>query len=256
VAHEYASHISQIERGEVSGQDALTHTSRFMTARAHVLRALRVVGMPMDEIRRAAAIVRAEFDDPFVLATRRIATDGVAVFVRLADESLVRARDHQHAIKEVLEHHLHDIDWDDTGAAIRLRLPRYPSGAEVVIDPRFGWGSPVLTANKVKVEDVVALWRTGEPISAVAEEYDLTETVVEDVLRQAASVLPRPQPDRRPRHPDRATPDMLSTSSPSSTPATLRRSATPNGSPKAAARAGPCSPRTAGSATAPTNSAP
>ena len=56
----------------------------------------------------------------------------------------------------------------------------------VVIDPRFGWGSPVLTANKVKVEDVVALWRTGEPISAVAEEYDLTETVVEDVLRQAA----------------------------------------------------------------------
>ncbi|MEJ7630494.1 MAG: DUF433 domain-containing protein, partial [Nocardioidaceae bacterium] len=152
---------------------------------AHVLRALRVVGMPMDEIRRAAAIVRAEFDDPFVLAKRRIATDGVAVFVRLADESMVRARDHQHAIKEVLESHLHDIEWD-TGTAIRLRLPRYPSSAEVVIDPRFGWGSPVLTANKVKVSDVVALWRTGEPISAVAEEYDLTETVVEDVLRQAA----------------------------------------------------------------------
>jgi uncharacterized protein (DUF433 family) len=38
----------------------------------------------------------------------------------------------------------------------------------------------------VKIEDVVALWRTGESISAVAEEYDLTETVVEDVLRQAA----------------------------------------------------------------------
>jgi uncharacterized protein (DUF433 family) len=42
------------------------------------------------------------------------------------------------------------------------------------------------TANKVKVEDVVPLWRTGEPIRAVAEEYDLSETVVEDVLRQAA----------------------------------------------------------------------
>lgn len=153
---------------------------------AHVLLELRVGGMPMDEIRRAAAIVRAEFDDPYALARRRIATDGVAVFVRLADESLIRARDHQHAIKDVLEHHLHDIDWDDTGTAIRLRLHHYPAGAEVVIDPRFGWGSPVLTANKVKVDDVVALWRTGEPISAVAEEWDLTETVVEDVLRQAA----------------------------------------------------------------------
>jgi len=153
---------------------------------AHVLRALRATGMPMDEIRKAATIVRAEFDDPYALARRRIATDGVAVFVRLADESLIRAGDHQHAIKDIIENRLHDIDWDDNGTAIRLRLHHYPSGAEVVIDPRFGWGSPVLTANKVKVEDVVALWRTGEPIRAVAEEYDLTETVVEDVLRQAA----------------------------------------------------------------------
>jgi uncharacterized protein (DUF433 family) len=154
--------------------------------KAHVLRALRAADMPMADIRTAAEIVRTEFDDPFALATRRIATDGVAVFVRLADESMIRARDHQHAIKEVLENYPHYIDWDASGAAIRLRLPQYPASAEVIIDPRFGWGSPVLTANKVKVEDVVALWRTGEPISAVAEEYDLTETVVEDVLRQAA----------------------------------------------------------------------
>ncbi len=94
--------------------------------------------------------------------------------------------DHQLAIEDILENHLHDIDWDDTGTAVRLRLHHYPAGAEVVIDPRFGWGSPVLAANKVKIEDVVALWRTGEPIRAVAEEYDLTETAVEDVLRQAA----------------------------------------------------------------------
>lgn len=153
---------------------------------AHVLRALREAGLPMDDIQKAAAIVRAEFNDPYALAKRRIATDGVAVFVRLADKSLVRARDHQHAIREVLEDYLRCIDWDETGSPIRLRLPEYPASAEVVIDPRFGWGSPVLATNNVKVEDVVALWRTGEPIKAVAEEYDLTETVVEDVLRQAA----------------------------------------------------------------------
>src|SRR5690242_5509743 len=70
---------------------------------AHVLRALRIAGMPMNEIRTAAAVVRAEFDDPYALAKRRIATDGVAVFIRLAAESLIRARDHQHAIKDILE---------------------------------------------------------------------------------------------------------------------------------------------------------
>jgi uncharacterized protein (DUF433 family) len=153
---------------------------------AHVLRALRESGMPMNDIRNAATLVRNEFNDPYALATRRIATDGVAVFVRLADRSLVRARDHQHAIKEVLEDYLRHVDWDETGTPIRLRLPDYPAGAEVIIDPRFGWGTPVLAKNKVKVEDVVALWRTGEPITTVAEEYNLAENVVEDVLRQAA----------------------------------------------------------------------
>ena len=44
----------------------------------------------------------------------------------------------------------------------------------------------MLAENKVRVEDVVAPWRTGEPIRAVAQEYDLTEGVVEDVPRRAA----------------------------------------------------------------------
>ena len=115
---------------------------------------------------QAAAIVRAEFDDPYALARKRIATDGVAVFVRLADDSLVHARDKQGAIREVLDDYLRYVEWSEDGSPKRLRLSQYPSGAEVVIDPRFGWGAPVLDRNKVK--------------------YDLTESAVEDVLRQAA----------------------------------------------------------------------
>ena len=133
---------------------------------AYVLRALRDLGMPLVDIKKAAAIVRAEFDDPYALASKRVATDGVAVFVRLADDSLVHARDKQGAIREVLDDYLRYIEWSEDGSPKRLRLSQYPSGAEVVIDPRFGWGAPVLDRNKVK--------------------YDLTESAVEDVLRQAA----------------------------------------------------------------------
>ncbi|TGN63045.1 hypothetical protein EXE59_03105 [Nocardioides eburneiflavus] len=50
---------------------------------AYVLRALRDLGMSLADIKKAAAIVRAEFDDPYALASKRIATDGVTVFVRL-----------------------------------------------------------------------------------------------------------------------------------------------------------------------------
>jgi len=153
---------------------------------AYVLRALRELDFTMPDIRRAAELVRKEFDDPYALAKQRIATDGVGLFVRVADESLVQARDRQVAIPEVISNLLTFIRWDAKGNPAQLRLPQYPAEAEVIIDPRFGWGAPVLAKSKVPVEAMVSLWRTGESISAVAEEYDLPADVVENVLRQAA----------------------------------------------------------------------
>ena len=67
---------------------------------AYVLRALRDLRLPMDEIRNAAELVRKEFDDPYALAHRRIVTDGVALFVKMvlrarsgsSDRDLARSR--------------------------------------------------------------------------------------------------------------------------------------------------------------------
>ncbi|MEP6816583.1 MAG: DUF433 domain-containing protein [Marmoricola sp.] len=50
-----------------------------------------------------------------------------------------------------------------------------------MIDPRFGWGAPVLARSKVPVDALVSLWKNGESISAVSEEYDLPADVVEKV---------------------------------------------------------------------------
>jgi uncharacterized protein (DUF433 family) len=153
---------------------------------AYVLRALRDLKLPMDEIRRAAELVREEFHDPYALAHRRIVTDGVALFVKAADESYVHARDRQLAIPKVLKAHLKNIEWNAEGNATRLHLRDFPEGADVIIDPRFGWGSPVLAESKMKVEDLVELWRQGERITTIADEYGLAVDVVEDVLRRAA----------------------------------------------------------------------
>jgi hypothetical protein len=127
---------------------------------AYVLRALRDLELPMDDIRMAADLVRKEFDDPYALAHRRIVTDGVALFVRMAVEFYVRARDHQIAFSTVLEEHLKQIEWGRDGNAKRLHLRDFPASADVIIDPRFGWGTPVLGQSKVKVQDLVSLWRT------------------------------------------------------------------------------------------------
>ena len=154
---------------------------------AYVLRSLRDMGVSMEEIRRAADVVRREFRDDYALASQRIATDGVALFVELADRSLVHVKDNQLGIREVLDDYLRYISWGESGEPTRLQLRQYPMAAQVVIDPRFGWGAPVLARTKVPVDAIRDLWKAGgESIRVVAEEFDLTPDVVEDVLRVAA----------------------------------------------------------------------
>lgn len=153
---------------------------------AYVLRSLRELGLPLQAIEAAGRLVRDEFGDPYALARERVATDGVAVFVRMADESLVQAHDRQGAIRDVLQDYLAYITWDATGDPGRLRLPGYPTDADVIIDPGFGWGTPVLETLKVPVEALVQMWRAGEPITGIADEYALPELTVEHVLQRAA----------------------------------------------------------------------
>lgn len=154
---------------------------------AYVLRSLRDLGLSMDEIRDSADFVRREFNDEFALANSRIASDGVTLFVKLADDSVIHPRSGQFGIRQVLDEYLRYIAWDKDGTPKFLRLRQYPEAAEVIIDPRFGWGAPVLAETKVPVESMLELWRNGEPIRVVASEFGLSEAVVEDVLRAAAA---------------------------------------------------------------------
>ena len=154
---------------------------------AYVLRSLRDLGLSKKKIREAAAAVRREFDTPYGLAMRRIATDGIDIFVNYADDDLVRAHDGQAPIREIINEHLRYITWDDMDESpTRLTLRQYPDIAPVVIDPRFGWGAPVITTNNVQVDMVVQLWRAGESLASVAQEYVLTRDDAAAISRIAA----------------------------------------------------------------------
>jgi uncharacterized protein (DUF433 family) len=153
---------------------------------AYVLRSLRDLGLKKHVIRDAAAAVRREFDTPYGLATKRIATDGVDIFVHYADDDLARVGDNQQPIREFINDYLRFITWDTAdNFPARLRLRQYPDIAPVVIDPRFGWGAPVVEATKVPVDAVVDLWLAGESLEDVADEYDMTREQVEAICRTA-----------------------------------------------------------------------
>ena len=151
---------------------------------AYVLRALRDLGLTKRKIRDAAAEVRRAFDTPYALATKKIATDGVDIFVHYAHGDLARASDGQRPFREIISDYLHYIHWDaKDGFADSLRLRQYPDVAPVIIDPRFGWGTPVVASAKVPVDAIVDLWLAGESLEDVAYEYDLTREQVEAICR-------------------------------------------------------------------------
>ncbi|MBY8853791.1 DUF433 domain-containing protein, partial [Saccharothrix sp. MB29] len=88
--------------------------------------------------------MRKEFGTPYGLATKKIVTDGVDIFLEYADGDLARVGDRQQPIRDVLGGYLRYIEWNaDDDFASSLRLRQYPDTAPVVIDPRFGWGAPV-----------------------------------------------------------------------------------------------------------------
>jgi uncharacterized protein (DUF433 family) len=50
------------------------------------------------------------------------------------------------------------------------------------------WGSPVVEQNKVQIDAVVGIWRPGESLETVADEYDLTRDQVEAICQHAPAV--------------------------------------------------------------------
>jgi len=156
---------------------------------AYVLRALRSLGLSPDRIKDAARDVRREFDTEYGLATRRIATDGIDVFVHYVDsDEVARAGDRQMPIRRVIDDYLRYVVWDDDDEfPKRLTLRRYdPQVATVVIDPRFAWGAPIVEPAKVTVDTILGMWRGGEPADVVANEYGLSIEQVEALIRVAA----------------------------------------------------------------------
>jgi uncharacterized protein (DUF433 family) len=155
-------------------------------AEAQILRELRNAGLSMAHIRAGVERLRAMTGEEYVLARKTIATDGGKLLYNAASDvapEWVRARDGQQAIRQVVEAVIKFVSYADDGYANRVVLRPY-EGADVIVDPRFGFGQPVFAGNKVPVETVADLfYGGGESVDDIADEYGLSTTEVESVLR-------------------------------------------------------------------------
>jgi uncharacterized protein (DUF433 family) len=57
------------------------------------------------------------------------------------------------------------------------------ANANVILDPRFGYGKAVFERTKVRTKDVMRQFLTGERPEDIASDYDLTEDEMLAVIR-------------------------------------------------------------------------
>ena len=146
---------------------------------AFVLRQLRQAGFTRRRIAEAAEGVRREFNDDYALTRPGIGyEDHVEIFFRVNDD-LFRARDRQQIITDTVQTFRECIQWVGEDPQ-RLKLARF---GNVYLDPRFGWGRPIAEPSRVAAQTIIDLWHAGEPVTRIAEEYDMPVTAVDELVR-------------------------------------------------------------------------
>jgi len=197
-------HRRSSDRAEVSGAPILTTVARTAAqgpvipfiglAEGLVLTALRRSGVALQRIRPALSRLAADFGLEHALASRRLYTDGAEVLFDYADDedpgtaravrSLVVVRNGQRVFNEVVEAYLQRVEYGQDGYPRLIELPAY-AVAKVVVDPDRGFGQPIFRRGGARLEDALAMFRAGESLETVADEYGVPPSQLEDVVRIA-----------------------------------------------------------------------
>jgi uncharacterized protein (DUF433 family) len=161
-------------------------------AEAYVLNAFRRAGVPMQRIRPSVDWLVKNVGH-HALASRDLYTDGAEVLWDFAQHSgkgsaddqvvkhLIVPRSGQYVFKDIVQHYLQQISFGDDKFAEMIRLPQY-GDANVVLDPHRGYGQPVFDGSGARVADALGPLRAGETFEAVAADYGVSVSALEDAL--------------------------------------------------------------------------
>jgi uncharacterized protein (DUF433 family) len=145
--------------------------------------------VPLGKVRKAVDYLRKNLTTDHPLADHQFLTNGVDLFVEHYGKILNLSRNGQIEIRDMIVAYLKLVDRDDQGIPIRLHLPKVasidaqPAPSAIVIDPRFGFGRPVIEGSGVRIDVMVERFNSGEGIVELAADYGLTDAAIEDAIR-------------------------------------------------------------------------
>lgn len=161
-------------------------------AEGFVLASFRAAGVPLQRIRPAVEALRDELGTEHVLASESLYTDGAEVLYDFAEShgdsleakatrELVAPRSGQRVFAPVVDRYLRRITYDGRYAAV-LALPQYER-AEVIVDPRRGFGAPIFSRGATRIEVVLGRFKAGESIDELSDEFAVPVEDLIDVIR-------------------------------------------------------------------------
>jgi uncharacterized protein (DUF433 family) len=174
--------------------------SFFNLVEAHILLSTRKQhGIEMPAIRAALDYVQSKFPSTHPLLTEDFFTDGKNLFVKKVEERTGReqtinvSRSGQLGFGTILDLYLKRIERDQKGWPRRLfpiRMnwtgdPAVDPPRVLVIDPAVSSGMPVVQGTGVMADIITGRFDVGEGIESIADDYDLSVSDVEEVIRYA-----------------------------------------------------------------------
>ncbi len=142
-------------------------------------------GVALPQVRKALDYLKKSFPSPHPLADHVFQTNGVDLFAKKFGEYLNLSRDGQIEIKELIEARLRCVMRDEAGMPLKLYLsPRADNERGiVVIDPRLGFGRPVIEGTGIRTEVIVGRFSAGETIDSIADDYGRSRAEIEEIVR-------------------------------------------------------------------------
>ncbi len=138
-------------------------------------------------VRQGVAYLQRVFPSTHPLADHSFLTDETRLYVDKFGQILDVTREGQIVIREAIEEALRAVERDPAGVPIKLYLPQSeraaPARGAVVIDPRVGFGRPVIDGTGIRTEIVVSRFRAGEPIESLARDYERRREEIEEIVR-------------------------------------------------------------------------
>lgn len=105
---------------------------------------------------------------------------------RCATLSWTVARNMQGGIPGVIERCLWPITWAEDDLPQRVRLTAY-EGVDIIIDPRFAFGQPIVARRGVRADDIFEMFKAGDSMETVSAEFRVEPAVIEAIVRFRAA---------------------------------------------------------------------